>query len=148
MIIRKKNTLLLYLLRISAHIQQRNQAAQLSSVHGLQFGFIYRKNEAIKVDYICHVYAIQIRNEDSLLTRHSLSKISFQHPVFPEVLAPVCLHYEFWSLDGLAVFEHFHTSQARALRQRLTFLSCFKTQLLNLQILLCDDLRKVTAPFM
>lgn len=84
--------------------------------------FGLQENEAIKVDYVCHVYAIQISDEDSRLTKRSLFKIAFQHPIFPEVLAPVCVHYEFRSPDGLAVFEHFHTPQPSALRHRLTFL--------------------------
>lgn len=55
----------------------QHPTAQVISLRALQFSSIYQKNEAIKVDYIFHVSAIQIRNEDSLLTMRSLSKISF-----------------------------------------------------------------------
>lgn len=50
-------------------------------------------------------------------------KSPFSIPYSRRFLAPVCVHYEFWSLDGLAVFEHCYTPLPQALMQTLTFLS-------------------------
>lgn len=93
-------------------------------------GFIHRKNEAIKVDYICYVYAIRISSEDSQLTRHSLSKISFEHPRFPPVLA--CLR-----ALGLAAFEHLPCSTVKGSEaEARIYTLCFKSSCLG--FLLCD----------
>lgn len=54
-------------------------------------------------------------------------KSRFSIPPFPEVLAPACLCYNFWSLDGFTVFEHLNSTAESFDAEAEFFIWCFKT---------------------